>query len=54
MSQLQDQYEMSQEAVAEKLFLNTKTISVIERRAIEKLKALMEQRGITAQDILGE
>lgn len=49
-----DKFEMTQVEVAEKLFLDTKTIASTERRAIEKLKVLLEQKGITAQDILGD
>jgi DNA-directed RNA polymerase specialized sigma24 family protein len=53
MTQLQDQYEMSQAKVAEALFLKANTVGNIERRALEKLKKLLEERGISAKDLLG-
>lgn len=52
MSQLQDQYEMSQSAVAEKMFLNVKTVASIEQRAIESFKKIFEERGLSAADFL--
>lgn len=52
MSQLQDQYEMSQKAVAEVMFLNEKTITVIEKRALEKMRLIFEERGISIHDLL--
>ena len=52
MSQLQDQYEMSQRAVAEKMFLNHKTVADIEKRAFEKIRTLLKERGIALQDLL--
>ncbi len=45
---------MTQVQVADKLFIDPKTVSVIERRAIAKIKAILEQRNITAKDILGD
>jgi DNA-directed RNA polymerase specialized sigma24 family protein len=45
---------MTQVEVAEKLFLDSKTIASTERRAIEKIRKLLAERNITAQDILGE
>jgi DNA-directed RNA polymerase specialized sigma24 family protein len=50
--QLQDDYEMSQAKVAEEMFLCKNTVMNIERRALEKLRKLMEQRGIKAGDVL--
>jgi transcriptional regulator len=53
MNQLQDKYEMNQATVAETLFLTRNTVSNIEKRALEKLKKALEERGIlSAQDIL--
>lgn len=49
-----EQFAMTQVAVAEKLFLDTKTIAATERRAIEKLRKIFEERGIKSQDILGD
>jgi DNA-binding XRE family transcriptional regulator len=44
--------EMSQIEVAEKLFLKQQTLSTIERRAMAKFKALLEQRGLKISDLL--
>jgi DNA-directed RNA polymerase specialized sigma24 family protein len=52
MSQLQEQYEMSQRSVAEIMFLGENTVGNIERRALEKMRKLLEERGISAKDIL--
>jgi predicted DNA-binding protein (UPF0251 family) len=52
MPQLQDQYEMSQAEVAEKMFLAKNTILNVERRAMEKFRKILEERGITLQDLL--
>ena len=54
MNQLQDQYEMSQRKVAEKMFLGKNTVSNIEKRALEKMRKILEERGISAKDILGD
>ena len=45
-------YELSGAEVADKMFLNEKTIFSIEKRAIEKLRKIMAEKGITAEDIL--
>jgi len=47
-----DKFEMTQAEVAEKLFLNTKTVMATERRAIEKIRKLFAERNIKSQDIL--
>jgi DNA-directed RNA polymerase specialized sigma subunit len=52
MSQLQEQYEMSQTKVAETMFLGKNTVSNIEKRALEKMRKILEERGISAKDIL--
>lgn len=52
MPQLKEEYVMSQEQVAEELSLCKNTIMNVERRALEKLRKLMEERGISAEDIL--
>ena len=54
MSQLQDQYEMSQAEVAEKMFLCKNTVMNVEKRAIEKFKKELEKRGISIKDLLGD
>jgi DNA-directed RNA polymerase specialized sigma subunit len=52
MPQLQDQYEMSQAEVAEKIFLSKNTVLKLEKTAIENFKKELEKRGITLQDLL--
>jgi DNA-binding XRE family transcriptional regulator len=47
-------YAMTQDEVAEKLFLHPKSILDIEKRALAKLRVIMEQRGLTAKDLLIE
>jgi len=54
MSQLQDQYEMSQAKVAETMFLAKNTVAVIEKKALEKMRKLLAERGISSKDILEE
>jgi len=45
-------YAMTQDEVAEKLFLHPKSILDIEKRALAKLRVIMEQRGLNAKDLL--
>lgn len=51
---LQDQYEMSQTQVGEKLFLKQQTIANIEKRAIESLKKAFRDRNIDIRDLLND
>lgn len=51
MNQLQDQYEMSQAKVAETMFLGKNTVGNIERKALEKMRKMLEERGISAKDL---
>jgi DNA-directed RNA polymerase specialized sigma24 family protein len=46
-------YEMTGAEVADQMFLNEKTVFAIEKRAIDKLKKIMAEKGITAEDLLG-
>ena len=46
------EYAMSQREIAENMFLNAKTVMHIEKRAMEKFKILLEQRGINLSDLL--
>lgn len=52
ITKLSEDYQMSQMEVAEKMFLNSKTIMAIEKRALDKLRKLMQERGLTSQDLL--
>jgi hypothetical protein len=54
MSQLDDDYEMSQAAIAEKMFLHPNTIGNIEKRAIESLKQAFRNRNIDPKDLLND
>lgn len=51
---LQDQYEMSQTEVGEKLFLKQQTIAKIEQKAIENLKRVFEEKKINYKDYLND
>lgn len=46
------QYVMTQAEVAEKLFINPKTVMAVEKRAIDKIRKLLEERGIKSEDYL--
>jgi DNA-binding XRE family transcriptional regulator len=50
--QLQENYEMSQSQIGEKIFLRQQTIAKIEKRAIEKFKKELSDRGISLDDLL--
>jgi hypothetical protein len=52
MNQLQDQYEMTQVQVADKTFMNYKTVAMLEKQAIEKFKQELKNRGIELQDLI--
>ena len=52
MPQLKDDYVMSQKEVADKMFLTKNTIMNVEKRALEKLRRLLAERGIKAEDLL--
>ena len=45
-------FEMSQEDIAEKLFLHKNTIGNVEKRAIEKFKQTLKEKGIKIEDLL--
>jgi len=45
-------YEYSQPDVAEKMFLAVGTVASIEKRAIEKFKQALAQRGLSVKDLL--
>lgn len=51
---LQEQYEMSQSQVGEKLFLKQQTIANIEKKAIESLKKAFRDRNIDPKDLLND
>ena len=51
---LEDDYEMSQSQVGEKLFLKQQTISKIEKQAIESLKQAFRNRNIDPKDLLND
>jgi DNA-directed RNA polymerase specialized sigma24 family protein len=49
---LDECYEYSQKDVAEKMFLAVGTVAAVEKRAIEKFKALFAERGLQIKDLL--
>lgn len=52
VTNLGDEYEMSQKDVAEKLFLAVGTVASTEKRAIEKFKQSLAERNIDLKDLL--
>ena len=49
---LGDEYELSLTDIAEKLYLNHKTVGTTEKRAIEKFKQGLADRGKNVKDLL--
>lgn len=49
---LDDCYEYSQKDVAEKMFIAVGTVAAVEKRAIEKFKQALEEKGIDVKDLL--
>ena len=45
-------YEYSQTDIAEKMFLAVGTVASTEKRAIEKFKQALAQRGLSVKDLL--
>ena len=45
-------YQMTQAEVAEKLFLHKNTVGEIEERALNKIRVILQQRGITSDMLL--
>jgi hypothetical protein len=54
MSQKKEEHEMSQAAIAEKMFLHPNTVGNIEKRAIEMLKQAFRDRNIDPKDLLND
>jgi DNA-directed RNA polymerase specialized sigma24 family protein len=51
-SMLSDDYEYSQKDIADKMFLAVGTVASTEKRAIEKFKQILAEKGISAKDLL--
>lgn len=51
---LDECYEYSQTDVAEKLFLAVGTVASTEKRAVEKFKQALVERGLSVKDLLGD
>ena len=49
---LDDCYEYSQRDVAEKMFISANTVLSTEKRAIEKFKKILAEKGIEVKDLL--
>ena len=45
-------FEMSHADIAEKLFLHKNTVPIVEKRAIEKFKQMLKEKGIEIEDLL--
>ena len=53
-SMLDECYEYSQTDIAHKMFLALGTVASTEKRAIEKFKQELAQRGLSVKDLLGD
>lgn len=51
-NQLKEEYVLSQRDVAEKMFISANTVLTTERRAIEKFKKILAEKGISVKDLL--
>jgi len=49
---LSEEYEYSQKDIAEKMFLAVGTVASTEKRAIEKFKQALSDRGLSVKDLL--
>jgi len=49
---LGDDYVMSQAEIAEKLYLHKNTVGAVEKRAIEKFKQKLAEKGVDIKDLL--
>ena len=54
MNQSKEQFDMTQQEIADELGMNRSTINYYEKQALEKLKKALEKRGIKASDFFGE
>ena len=53
MNQPKEQFDMTQQEVADSLGMNRSTVNYYEKQALEKLKKALEERGFKASDFLG-
>lgn len=51
---LAEDYEYSQQDIADKMFLAVGTVASTEKRAIEKFKQVLSERGLSVKDLLGD
>ena len=51
---LAEDYEYSQQDIADKMFLAVGTVASTEKRAIEKFKQALVERGLSVKDLLGD
>lgn len=51
---LDERYEYSQRYVAEKMSLSPNTVLTTERKAIEKFKKILAEKGISVKELLGD
>jgi DNA-directed RNA polymerase specialized sigma subunit len=43
---------MTQESIAEAMYLNKSTVCDIQKKALEKMRKILAERGISAKDLL--
>ena len=52
VTSLANDYAMSHVDIAEKLFLHKNTVPVVEKRAMEKFKQILANKGVDIKDLL--
>jgi DNA-binding XRE family transcriptional regulator len=52
MNQPNDNFEMTQQEIADTLGMNRTTVNYVEKAALEKLKVALEKRGFKVSDLL--
>jgi len=51
-NQPRDHHEMTQQEIADKLGMSRSSVNQCERSALEKIRVVLEKRGIKASDLL--
>lgn len=53
MNQPQENFDMTQQEIADELGMNRSTVKYYEKQALEKLKKALEKNGFKVSDFLG-
>lgn len=53
MNQPKEQFEMTQQEIADKLGMNRSTVNYYEKQALEKLRKALEKNGFKMSDFFG-